>query len=153
VVSPHLVASVEVAAPAGTTWLALTDWQRQEDWMLGTRVHLVAGNGRSVGSRLLAVTGVGDAGVTDPMEIVSWEPPVRCVVRHLGTVVRGTGSFTVQAAGSQRSVLVWSEDLELPLGVLGRLGWPIVRPAFGLGLRRSLRRFAAFAESYSVTGS
>jgi hypothetical protein len=150
VVTPHLVASVEVAAPAGTSWLALTDWPRQKDWMLGTEVHVVAGDGRSVGSRLLAVTGLGDAGVSDPMEIVSWEPPVRCVVRHVGRVVRGTGSFTVQTVDPQRSVLVWSEDLELPFGVLGRLGWPVVRPVFALGLRRSLRRFATFAESYEV---
>lgn len=146
----HLVASVEVAAPAGTTWLALTDWPRQQDWMLGTEVHVVAGNGRSVGSRLLAVTGVGGTGVTDAMEIVSWEPPLRCVVRHLGKVVRGTGSFTVQAVDPQRSVLVWSENLELPFGVVGRLGWPVVRPAFAFGLRRSLRRFATFAGTYSV---
>jgi hypothetical protein len=39
-------------------------------------------------------------------------------------------------------VFVWSEELELPLGALGRLGWPLVRPLFLAGVRRSLDRFA-----------
>ncbi|MGI5996349.1 MAG: SRPBCC family protein, partial [Saccharomonospora viridis] len=79
----ELVASVEVAAPVGTTWLALTDWERQREWIPATTVRVVSGNGRSVGSRLEAFTGVGGIGVTDTMEIVNWEPPVRCTVRHL----------------------------------------------------------------------
>ncbi|SFQ19285.1 Polyketide cyclase / dehydrase and lipid transport [Amycolatopsis arida] len=145
-----IMVSVEVAAPAGTTWLALTDWPRQREWMLGTDVRVVEGNGRSVGSKLAAFTGVGGVGVTDTMEITGWEPPVRCTVRHLGKVVRGSGAFHVQDRGPDRSVLIWSERLALPFGPLGRLGWPVVKPAFLLGLRYSLRRFARFAESYSV---
>ncbi|PRX44261.1 polyketide cyclase/dehydrase/lipid transport protein [Prauserella shujinwangii] len=147
-----VVVSVDVAAPAGTTWLALTDWGRQREWMLGTEVRVVSGNGRSVGSRLEAFTGIGGIGVTDTMEITSWEPPVRCTVRHLGKIVRGTGAFHVQERGPQRSVFIWSEQLDLPLGVVGRLGWPLVKPAFVLGLRQSLQRFARFAESYVVGG-
>lgn len=145
-----LTLSVEVGAPAGTTWLALTDWSRQNEWMLGTEVHVVAGNGRSVGSRLTAFTGIAGVGFHDTMEIVSWEPPLRCGVRHLGTLVRGTGTFHVQDKGPQRSVFIWSEQLELPFGPIGALGWPVVRPVFAFGVRRSLDRFARFAESYSV---
>lgn len=36
----------------------------------------------------------------------------------------------------------------LPLGVLGQLGWPLVRPAMRAGLDLSMRRFARFADSY-----
>ncbi|NIJ13979.1 uncharacterized protein YndB with AHSA1/START domain [Saccharomonospora amisosensis] len=145
-----LVASVEVGAPAGTTWLALTDWNQQGRWMLGTEVRVVSGNGRSVGSRIEAFTGVAGIGVKDQMEITSWEPPVRCTMRHLGSVVRGTGSFHVQARGAQRSVFIWSEHLTPPFGIFGRLGWPVARPVFALGLRHSMRNFARFAESYVV---
>lgn len=147
-----LVESVEVAAPAGTTWLALTDWSRQGEWILGTEVRVVSGNGRSVGSRIEAFTGVAGIGVTDTMEITSWEPPVRCTVRHRGMIVRGTGSFHVQARGPHRSVFIWSERLILPFGLVGRMGWQVVKPLFSLGLRRSLQRFAYFAESYSIAG-
>lgn len=145
-----LVFSVDVAAPAGTTWLALTDWPRQHEWMLGTTVRVVSGDGRSVGSRLSAVTGPGLLAVTDTMEITAWEPPVRCTVRHLGRLVRGAGAFHVHAKGPQSSTFVWTESLNLPFGPVGRMGWPLVRPAFALGVRESLRRFARFAENYSM---
>ncbi len=147
-----LAVSVEVAAPAGTTWLALTDWERQREWITGTTVRVVSGNGRSVGSRLEAFTGVGGVGVTDTMEITSWEPPVRCTVRHLGRVVRGTGTFHVHAKGPTRCVFVWAEEFTPPFGPLGRLGWLLVRPAFAGALRRSMRTFARFAETYEVGG-
>ncbi|OLT48223.1 polyketide cyclase [Saccharomonospora sp. CUA-673] len=152
-----VVESVDVEAPAGTVWLALTDWERQGEWMLGTQVRVTEGNGRSVGTRLEAVTGPGlgfapGIGVTDPMEITAWEPPVRCTVRHLGSIVRGTGSFHVHPRGPHRAVLVWSERLELPFGPLGRLGWPVAKLPVALGLKLSLRRFAAFAHTYEVGG-
>ncbi|RZQ62685.1 SRPBCC family protein [Amycolatopsis suaedae] len=145
-----VLVSADVAAPAGTTWLALTDWERQGEWMLGTSVRVTGGNGREVGSTLSAFTGVAGVGFTDTMEIVTWEPPVRCTVRHTGTLVRGTGSFHVRDAGRQRSVFVWSERLDLPFGLVGKLGWPVAKPGFLLGLRYSARRFARFAEAYSV---
>ncbi|MFF0148979.1 polyketide cyclase/dehydrase/lipid transport protein [Amycolatopsis sulphurea] len=145
-----LVLSVDVAAPAGTTWLALTDWARQGEWMLGTSVRVLAGNGRSVGSKLAAFTGIAGVGFTDTMEITSWEPPLRCTVRHLGRIVRGTGTFQVVAKGAAQCTFVWAEHLTLPFGVVGRAGWPVVRPAFALGVRQSLRQFARFAENYSM---
>jgi hypothetical protein len=120
--------------------------------MLGTEVEVVEGNGRSVGSRLSAFTGVAGLGFTDTMEITSWEPPVRCGVRHLGSFVAGTGVFQVVPKGATRSTFVWAEHLRLPFGPVGRLGWPVVRPVFALGVRQSLRRFARFAENYSVGG-
>ncbi|WP_018684031.1 SRPBCC family protein [Actinokineospora enzanensis] len=137
---------VEVAAPAAVTWAALTDWRHQGDWMLGTEVRVVAGDGAGPGSRLVAVTGVGPLGFTDHMEITTWDPPHRCVVRHTGGFVRGTGEFEVLDRGAG-STFVWHERLRPPLGRLGELGWVVVGPAFRLGVRASLRRFARFAEA------
>jgi hypothetical protein len=145
-----VVLSVEVGASAGTTWLALTDWTRQGEWLLATEVRVVEGNGRSVGSKLAAFTGFGALGFTDTMEITNWEPPVRCGVRHVGKVVKGTGVFQVHDKGPQRSTFVWVENLTLPFGLIGKLGWPVTKPVFTLGLRHSLEKFARFAESYSV---
>jgi len=45
------------------------------------------------------------------------------------------------------SRVVWSEDIELPLGALGRLGWPIIRPGLAVAVRRSLRGFAELVET------
>ena len=139
---------VPVAVPAETTWAALTDWPRQGEWMLGTSVKVTAGDGRGVGSTLAAFTGAGPLGFTDTMRITDWEPPTRCVVLHTGKVVCGTGEFVVNPVTDRSSELVWLERLDLPLGVVGRLGWPLVRPAFTWGVRRSLAKFALFAEGY-----
>ncbi|WP_236795798.1 SRPBCC family protein [Amycolatopsis sp. GM8] len=145
-----LVFSVDIEAPAGTTWLALTDWARANEWILATDVQVIEGDGRSVGTRLSAFTGLRGLGFTDTMEITAWEPPVRCTVRHLGSFVRGNGAFHVHAKGPQASTFVWSESLELPFGPFGRLSWPVTRPMLALGFRQSLKKFAQFAENYTI---
>jgi hypothetical protein len=68
------------------------------------------------------------------------------VVDHTGRVVRGLGVFEVFALPDGRSRFVWSEELDLPLGALGRLGWPLVRPGFTWGVRRSLEALARDVE-------
>jgi uncharacterized protein YndB with AHSA1/START domain len=140
----HLVLEVDVDAPAEQVWEAAVDWDRQGEWMLGTRVRGTAQQGRGVGGGIEAFTGVGRIGFLDTMEITAWEPPYRCAVLHTGRVVRGTGLFEVVDLSGGRSRFVWSEDLVLPLGAVGRAGWPLVRPLFVAGVRRSLRRFAAW---------
>ncbi len=140
--SVHLAIPVEVDAPAQRVWDAIVDWEAQGRWILGTRVRATRGAGRQVGDRVTAVTAVGPIGFSDEFEITVWDPPRVCVVQHLGRVVRGTGTFAVEAESAARSRFVWSEDLALPLGALGRAGWPLVRPVFAAGVRRSLERFA-----------
>jgi len=142
-----LVLTVDVDAPVEQTWAGATDWAGQGQWMLGTSVRPTAQDGQGVGGGIEAFTGLGRLGFLDRMEITLWDPPRRCHVRHLGRVVRGTGAFEVEPRGEGRSVFVWREDLELPLGVLGRLGWPLVRPAFAYGVQLSLRRFARWVET------
>ncbi|OLR90105.1 SRPBCC family protein [Actinokineospora bangkokensis] len=138
---------VEVAAPPEVTWEALVDWERQGEWMLGTRVRVTGGDGKGVGSSLSAFTGVLGLGFTDTMRITTWQAPHRVEVEHTGRVVRGTGLFEVQPRGTDASTFIWHERLDLPLGKLGQWGWTLAGPAFRLGVRHSLTRFARFAES------
>lgn len=144
----ELSVAVDVDAPVERVWAALTDWDRQGDWMLGTTVRATVGSGSQVGDEMKAMTGIGKLGFVDRMRITRWEPPHVCDVEHYGRVVRGSGRFTVRERGSG-STVIWSEQLELPLGRLGRLGWPLVRPGARWGLRQSLRRFARWARDYS----
>lgn len=149
----ELTVPVDVQAPAEAVWRAVTDWPGQGEWMLGTRVEVdSSGDGRYLGAVLSAVTGVGPFGVTDTMEIVEWQPPRRCVVRHTGRVVRGAGVFEVVELGPERSRFLWSELLDLPLGVLGRTAWPLVRPAMRAGVEASLRRMARLCETRYRSG-
>jgi carbon monoxide dehydrogenase subunit G len=149
---PELTETIDVDAPPERVWAALTDWVRQGEWMLATDVRTVDGTAQEVGGRLAARTGVPvpggrRLGVLDTMLITRWEPPRRVDVRHTGRVVRGTGVFEVRPRG-ELSTFVWTEVLDLPLGGLGRLGWPVVRPAMRAGVRLSLRRFAEFARTH-----
>jgi Polyketide cyclase / dehydrase and lipid transport len=144
----ELVVPVEVDAPAEAVWAYVTDWERQGEWMLGTRVRVTGGDGRGLGTTLRAVTGVGPLGVVDTMEVVGFTgppaaPPWRAEVRHTGRVIRGEGSFEVVALGPERSRFSFTERVDLPLGALGRAGWPLVRPVIKAGFVASLRRMAS----------
>jgi hypothetical protein len=142
-----LVLTVDVDAPVERTWAGATDWAGQGDWMLGTRVWPTKQDGQGVGGGIEAFTGMGPLGFLDTMDITLWEPPHRCHVLHTGRVVRGTGAFEVKSRGPQQSTFVWREDLELPLGLLGRWGWPLVKPFFAYGVKLSLKRFARWVEA------
>lgn len=141
-----LVLTVEVDAPVQQTWDAAVDWAGQGEWMFATSVKATAQDGKGVGGKIEARSGYGPLAFLDTMEIVEWEPPHWCHVLHTGRVVRGTGTFEVRERGTA-STFVWREDLELPLGLLGRLGWPLVRPLFKAGVQLSLNRFARWAAS------
>ncbi|MGN6523032.1 MAG: SRPBCC family protein [Actinomycetes bacterium] len=145
---PTLTETVAVTAPAQVTWEAVTDWPAQGAWMLGTTVWTVDPT-PGVGQRIEALTGVRRPrrlGVLETMTVTEWDPPQRCVVQHTGRVVRGLGVLEVDDLGDGRSLLRWTEELELPFGAVGRLLWPVVRPAFRQGVQVSLQRFAGWVE-------
>lgn len=141
-----LMLAVDIRAEPEVVFEALVDWVHQGEWMLGTKVHPTSGEGRGVGATISAFTGVGPVGFTDPMEITVWEPPLRCHVRHLGRIVRGTGAFDITPIAAGRSRFTWSEQLELPGGAAGRAAFVAVRPLAVAGVNRSLTRFARWAE-------
>lgn len=143
----HIALSVAINAPAQAVWEAITDWPAQGQWMLGTKVWVTHGDGQSAGSTLAAYTGIKPLGFLDTMTITRWEPPVRCDVIHTGRVVRGTGTMAVSDLGNGRSEFHWSEDLDLPLGIIGQLGFPLVKPFFVAGVRASLEKFARLVEA------
>lgn len=144
----HLEERVAIAAPPAAVFEAVSDWEAQSEWVAFTTVTVEPG-GHRVGERLTAVTRLAGVGFADPMEVTRWEPPSRVDVTHLGKVVRGVGIFSVEPAPGG-AWLAWIEDLDLPLGRLGGLGFVLVRPAFQLMLRRSLRRLARRVEAVEV---
>jgi hypothetical protein len=144
------VLDVVVDAPPERVFAALVDWPGQGRWMVGTSVRAVEPPGHGQGARLEAFTGVGRVGFLDTMTVTAWDEPRLVDVLHTGRVVRGTGRFEVRPEPGGRARFVWSEQLELPLGVLGRAGWAVLRPAFAAGIKRSLRTFAALVESGSL---
>lgn len=143
----HIELRIPVNAPQETVWKAITDWQSQGEWMFATKVDVTSPHAEGVGATLSAFTGFGPVGFLDTMTITSWEPPYRCDVDHTGRVVRGTGSFVVERLTDETSVFIWSEDLEIPLGKVGQIGFAITKPAFVAGVRHSLEKFARYVEA------
>jgi hypothetical protein len=137
--SCHAEASIDLPLDPQAAWDVVMDWERQSRWMLLTRVWGTENDGQGVGGGVAARTSVGPLGFTDDMVITHWDPPRECTVKHLGTIVRGTGTFTVRPAPGG-SIFTWSEDVIPPLGRLGSAGWPLARPAFELMMRTSLKR-------------
>ncbi len=144
--SAYIAVDVVVDAPPQAVWEAVTDWPRQSEWMLGTTVRATELGGVGVGGGLEAFTGFGRAGFLDTMVVIEWNPPWKCVVRHTGQVVKGLGIFEVVALPGGRSRFIWAEELDLPLGAVGRIGWPVVRPGFAWAVRRSLQKLARDVE-------
>ena len=145
--------AIDVDASPEQVWAALVDWERQGDWMLATHVRTVDGPAQRLHGRLAARTGVPlpggrRLGVLDTMIITKWDPPRLVEVQHTGRIVRGPGTFEVAPQGAG-SLLTWTEQLWLPFGLLGQLGWPLVEPAAVAGIRLSLHRFADFARRYT----
>ena len=143
----EIVVAVDVNAPVQATWAAATDWDRQGEWMLGTTVRVITGGPSGEGTRLAARTGVGRLAVVDKMSITAWEPPRRCQVAHLGRIIRGSAAFEVEQLAGDRSRFIWSEWLDLPLGLAGQYGFLLGRPLFEAGVRSSLQRFARWVET------
>src|ERR1039458_4209374 len=137
------VAQVHVAADPHDVWDLVTDWSRQHEWIWATQVR----GGQGLGATVVGWTGVGPVGFTDTMIISEWDPPLRCVVRHTGRMVRGSGTFEVIPVGTECDFR-WTEDLELPIPpALGRMAGVLVRPIAEWSLASSLRRFARLLRS------
>ncbi|MFG1694538.1 SRPBCC family protein [Nonomuraea sp. NPDC049309] len=127
-----------VAAPPEQVFALITDWPRHREWMFMTTARQVGEHG------VEAYTGVRPFGFLDTMTITHWEPPSLLRVTHTGRLVRGRGAIRVRAVpGGSR--VVWAEELDLPLGLLGQAAWPLLRPLVTAVARHSLRKLAALA--------
>jgi hypothetical protein len=133
----EVAAHVLLPARADRVWQLAMDWDRQQDWMLATKVTGTEG----VGGTVVARTEIGPVGIRDTMEITEWDPPRRCVVRHTGPVVGGVSSFELDTAGNV-SQFSWTERLQLRLPVPRPVRQWVLLPVLRWGMAVSLRRLA-----------
>lgn len=136
-------AVLQVAAPVEDVFAAMVDLASQDRWILATRLFAVEGevDVPEVGSKIAALTGFAGLGVLDTMTVTVYDAPRRWETEHTGNAFKGTGIFSVDPVPAG-STVTWAEVIDLPLGILGRLGWPLARPVVRWALAASLRRLA-----------
>lgn len=147
--SNSLRVDIAIKAPAKKVWDFIADWEGQSEWMLQTKVFLTSEKSEGVGVTIEAFTGplyriyprAKYLGVLDLMKVTRWEPPTRCDVLHYGSIIKGTGTFEVEAVEANSSIFHWSEEIEAPW-----LLFILIRPFILAGVRISLARFRRLLE-------
>ncbi|MEU2612542.1 SRPBCC family protein [Micromonospora sp. NPDC007271] len=141
----EVTAAVIVNARAERVFAALTDWERQSDWIPLTTVRVVEGDGGE-GSLVEAVTTLGPAVLRDEMRVVRVDAPYEVGVVHCGKLLRGPGVLRCTPVERDRTQVVWHEWFHLPAGTAGRVARPVLWPGSKLGLTQALKRFARLVE-------
>ena len=119
-----------VVLPVSPTaaWAALTDWERQAEWMRDAdRVEVVSPQRAGLGTMVAVRTRVLHVPLfTERLEVVSWDPPRELRIAHR-SFVRGTGIWSLEPAGTGTRFR-WVEEISLPVPVLGELALGVYRP-------------------------
>lgn len=139
-----LAVDIAIDAPRERVWAAIADWEGQSNWMLQTKVIRTSTQSEGVGVTIEAFTGpfyrffprMRFLGVLDLMRVTSWQPPLRCDVVHYGSIIKGTGTFALEATSDSHTLFHWSEEIEAPRWI-----FILIKPFFLAGVRISLARF------------
>ena len=136
------------AAPRALVWRVLTDWERQPEWMVDAlAVEVVSPHREGVGVTIRCPTNLVGATVDDVMRVTRWEEGRTLEVVHLGRVIVGTGGFELHDGPGGTTRIVWWEEIDPPLGALGRWGASrIVLPYLRRLFQRSLTQLAGRSE-------
>jgi hypothetical protein len=136
-------AEVLLPATPAAAWLVLLDWERQPEWMVdAVSVRVVSAQREGAGVRIAVRTRIlGLAVLTDTLEVTGWDAPRELTMVRRG-VVRGTGRWRLEARpGGTR--FEWTEEIRMPIPVLGELLLRLYRPVMRRLMRRSLGNLAA----------
>ena len=138
----------EVAqAPPEVVWALITDWERQDDWMLEASDFTVTSEQREgVGVEAEATIRIGGIKTRDRVRVSGWEPNRRLAIDHRGWVT-GHGEILLTSLPRGRTHIFWREELEPPLGLAGALGMTGFAPVMKRIFRRDLRVLATLART------
>jgi hypothetical protein len=140
-------ASVLLAAPPGGVWAFALRWEEQPDWIRdAVWVRVVSSEREGRGARIEVRNRVlGVSAFTEQLEVTGWDPPRRLEMTHRG-FVRGIGTwwFEPDAAGTR---FTWTEELSLPIPILGELALHVYRPFMKRLMRSGLANLQRLIES------
>jgi hypothetical protein len=131
-------ARAALPVPAEEAWRRVLAWEEQVAWIKDAdSVRVITSHREGVGVIIAVRTRVlGVPLLTDHLEVTMWDPPRRLVMAHRG-LVRGVGEWLLEPAG-RGARFSWTEELHLPVPVLGELALLAYRPFLRRLMRRSL---------------
>lgn len=124
----NVSSEIALAAPIERVWELLVRWEDQARWMKDAdSVRLLTAQREGVGTRIGVKTRVLNVPLfTERLEVTIWEPPRRLVIAHR-SFVRGVGVWRLQPVEGG-TWFSWTEELALPIPVLGELALRVYRP-------------------------
>lgn len=138
-----------IDAPIEATWRVIADIGLQPTWMHEMKSVVVTTPGPTrVGTRGEATVRIFGISVTDPVEVVAFDPPTSFAIRHEG-LFTGGGVITLEAGTDGTTTIVrWAETLVPPLlpELSALVQAPILRDIF----QADLHRLAGLVESGAV---
>jgi hypothetical protein len=142
--------SIVLPVPQADAWAALMRWEDQVTWMKDAdSVRVVSAQREGVGTTIAVKTRVLNVPLfTERLEVTIWDPPSRLVMAHR-SFVRGVGTWTFEPVdGGTR--FTWTEELGLPVPVLGELALRVYRPFMRHLMRGALEDLQAFVSKRSA---
>ncbi|MEX0754497.1 MAG: SRPBCC family protein [Actinomycetota bacterium] len=124
----RLTREIGLPVPVETAWSALTDWEAQARWMKDAdRVQVVSPHAAGIGTSVAVKTRVlGVPLFVERLEVTGWDPPHRLTMAHRSWI-EGDGTWVLIPAGFGCRFR-WTEELALPLPVVGEVMLRIYRP-------------------------
>jgi len=124
----NVSSEIALAAPIERVWELLVRWEDQARWMRDAgSVRLLTAQREGVGTRIGVRTRVLNVPLfTERLEVTIWEPPRRLVIAHR-SFVRGVGVWRLQPVEGG-TWFSWTEELALPIPILGELALRAYRP-------------------------
>ncbi|MEX2203886.1 MAG: SRPBCC family protein [Actinomycetota bacterium] len=134
-------------APLDEAWRALLRWEDQARWIRdAVSVRVLSPHREGLGVRIAVKSRVYNVPLfTEVLEVTRWEPPHVLEMTHR-SFIRGVGTWALEPEGTGAR-LRWSEDLALPIPVLGELALLVYRPFLRRLMRGALRDLSAHLRS------
>jgi uncharacterized protein YndB with AHSA1/START domain len=140
-------ASTHLPVPPEDAWRALLRWEDQVRWIRdAVSVRVLSPHREGLGVLIAVKNRVYNLPLfTEELEVTRWEPPHVLEMTHR-SFVRGVGTWALapEATGAR---FHWSEDLALPVPVLGELALLVYRPFLRRLMRGALRDLSAYLRS------
>ncbi len=130
--------TVMISAPPAAVWASVSNLASHTEWMQdAVAIRFVSDATTGAGVVMDCDTRIGPLQVTDRLVVTEWDEGRMIAIRHEGAVI-GTGRFVLAAAGPDRTMFSWTEDLRFPWWMGGPLGAAAARPVLTWTWRRSL---------------